>query len=332
MAPIIEIEAPEAEEWSETNTHEVRAWAIEPADQGRRLDQALAAGVPEFSRSHLQSLIALGVVHVDGAAARTASMRVRVGQHIQVQLIPTAQSQAFKPEPMALDVVFEDTSVLVLNKPAGLVVHPAAGHWQGTLMNGVLAHHAPAIDLPRAGIVHRLDKDTSGVMVVAKTLSAMTALTRALAARSVHRQYVALVHGWPMEDAFSVHAGITRDPRTRTRMMAVPANTSVGSAVKPARTDVRVLKRATVDGQAFTAVACTLHSGRTHQIRVHLSHVGHPVVGDATYGGTPALAFDRQALHAEHLAFAHPVSGEALHHVAPYPSDFVQGMRRLAVH
>ena len=174
---------------------ERRSMVVDAALHGQRLDKAVVALAPEFSRNHLQSLIAAGHVTVDGAARCTAARRVGAGQHIEVVLMPTAESQAFRPEPMALPIVFEDDALMVIDKPAGLVVHPAAGHWSGTLLNGLLAHHAAAAGLPRAGIVHRLDKDTSGLMVVGKTLEAVTALVRAMAAREVNRRYLALVHG-----------------------------------------------------------------------------------------------------------------------------------------
>jgi 23S rRNA pseudouridine1911/1915/1917 synthase len=211
---------------------------------------------------------------------------------------------------MALLPVYEDEHLLVVNKPAGLVVHPGAGNWSGTLLNGLLAHHALAATLPRAGIVHRLDKDTTGLMVVGKTLPAMTALVRQIAAREVRRVYLALVHGkvqWPQA---SIDAPIARDPAARLRMAVV-----VGG--KPARTDV---ERLAVEG-ACSALRCRLHTGRTHQIRVHLSSRGHALVGDALYGGRPALGMTRQALHATELAFVHPASGQPVAFSAPLPAD-----------
>ncbi|MFO1335004.1 MAG: RluA family pseudouridine synthase [Piscinibacter sp.] len=309
-----------SEDEAEREAEGERREAVAAAEwHGQRLDKLLVAIAPEFSRSHLQSLLERGLVSVDGAPARAASQKVRAGQRIAVQLVGTEESRAFRPEAMALAIVHEDEHLLVLDKPAGLVVHPAAGNWSGTLLNGLLAHHAGASALPRAGIVHRLDKDTSGLMVVAKTLVAMTALTRAIAAREVHRQYLAICHGELEEAAFSIDAPIARDPQSRVRMAVL------GSG-KPARTDVERL----AVHEGFSALRCTLHSGRTHQIRVHLAWYGHPLVADALYGGAPALGMARQALHAFRLGFVHPVEGQPLQFEAAAPADFASAWQRLA--
>jgi 23S rRNA pseudouridine1911/1915/1917 synthase len=201
----------------------------------------------------------------------------------------------------------------VLHKPAGLVVHPAAGNWSGTLLNGLLAHDPASAGLPRAGIVHRLDKDTSGLMVVGRSLEGVTGLIRDIAARVVSRKYLALAHGRLGSPGETIEAPIGRDPRVRVRMAVVAGG-------KPARTDVEELAFA----GGIAALRCTLHTGRTHQIRVHLSHRGHPLVGDEIYGGRPALGMTRQALHAAHLAFRHPVTGEAMAFDAPPPDDFAR--------
>ncbi|MFT3856819.1 MAG: RluA family pseudouridine synthase [Aquabacterium sp.] len=313
---------------------QTRHFTVGESAHGQRLDAFLAAEVPEFSRSHLKTLVEDGCVQVDGKPLNSASRKVQAGQRIEVLLRPTAQSMAFVPEAMPLHIVHEDAHVLVINKPAGLVVHPAAGNWTGTLMNGLLAHHAGASELPRAGIVHRLDKDTSGLMVVGKTLQAVTALSRAIAARDVSRQYKALVHG-VVPERFTVEASIGRDPSTRVRMAVVPSG-------KPARTDVERLivgewaapdhggrEGARMPHRAFSGVWCTLHTGRTHQIRVHLSSRKHPLVADALYGGAPALGMTRQALHAARLAFAHPISGETLVFEAALPEDMASAWRLL---
>ena len=290
-----------------------------PAQHGVRLDRALADWVPAHSRSHLQTLVEEGAVTVDGAEVRSPSRKLQAGQRVRIEVRPTAQSQSFKAEAMDLDVVFEDEHLLVVNKPAGMVVHPAAGNWQGTLMNGLLAHHAGAAELPRAGIVHRLDKDTSGLMVVAKHWAAMHALTQAIAAREVSRQYLALVHG-QFHKSLHIDAPIGRDPVSRIRMAVVASG-------KPAQTDVLPVHICgdfeVAPGQtgSISAVRCVLHTGRTHQIRVHLSHRGHPLLGDLTYGGRQVLGLTRQALHAARLALTHPMSGQLLCFVAPLPED-----------
>ncbi len=308
----------DAAEPDEEGEVETRERAVDGVGHGQRLDRWLVGVAPEFSRSHLQGLIEAGHVQVDGTAQRVASRKLRIGQRVRLELVPTAASQAFRPEAMVLAVVFEDEHLLVVDKPAGLVVHPAAGNWSGTLLNGLLAHHALAATLPRAGIVHRLDKDTSGLMVVAKTLPAMTALVRSIAAREVRRHYLALVHGMPRWRHLSIEAPIGRDPISRIRMAVVASG-------KPARTDVDLL--ASRDG--FSAMRCKLHTGRTHQIRVHLAHQGHPLVADAVYGGKPALGLARQALHAAELAFAHPISGEAMAFEAPLPVDLAAAWQHM---
>jgi 23S rRNA pseudouridine1911/1915/1917 synthase len=289
---------------------ETRCAEIDEAGHGQRLDKALVALAPEFSRSHLQSLIDRGHVRIDGAIAGPASRRLRIGHHLSIDLVPTEESLAFRPQALPLEILYEDEHLLVIDKPAGLVVHPAPGHWSGTLLNALLAHHPGAAALPRAGIVHRLDKDTSGVMMVGKTLPAVTALVRDIAARDVHRQYLALAHG-TVAESLRIDAPIGRDPVSRVRMAVV------GSG-RPARTDVECVA---VDAGA-SALLCTLHTGRTHQIRVHLASRGHPLVGDLLYGGKPALGMTRQALHATRLALAHPLSRVPMQFDCASPADF----------
>jgi 23S rRNA pseudouridine1911/1915/1917 synthase len=297
---------------------ELRAVIVGAGLHGKRLDLALVDMAPEFSRNHLQHLIEQGHVQVDGVTAASASRRVQAGQRLAVELIATAETRAFRAEPMPLAIVHEDDALLVVDKPVGLVVHPAPGHWSGTLLNGLLAHHAAASGLPRAGIVHRLDKDTSGLMVVGKTLSAVTALSRAIAAREVHREYLAIAHGGIEAQAFTVDAPIGRDPRSRVRMAIVPYG-------RPARTEVAVVHRAA----RFSALRCTLHTGRTHQIRVHLASRGHPLVADALYGGAAALGLQRQALHAQRLELLHPVSGQRMGWSSAAPQDLAAALRRM---
>ena len=300
------------------SAHEWREGVVDAEGHAERLDKLLVRLAPEFSRSHLQGLVADGHVRVDGQPVTVPARKLRAGQHLRVELVPTAQSLAFRPEPMALAIVYEDEHLLVVDKPAGLVVHPAAGNWSGTLLNGLLAHHAEASRLPRAGIVHRLDKDTTGLMVVAKTLPAMTALVRSIAARDVRREYLALAHGEAPWVRTTIDAPIGRDPVSRVRMAVVAGG-------KPARTDVERL--ATSDG--FSALRCKLHTGRTHQIRVHLAHQGLPLVADAVYGGRPSLGMQRQALHAAELAFAHPIDGRAMAFQSPLPPDLARAWQQI---
>ncbi len=300
---------------------EQRQLRIAPTQHGGRLDRALVELVPEFSRSYLQQLIVAGLVRMKGAVVTKPSCRVHVGEELLIELRPTQQSQAFKPQAMALNVVFEDAHLLVINKPAGLVVHPAPGNWSGTLLNGLLAHDAQAQFLPRAGIVHRLDKDTSGLMVVARTRPVMDALVRMIAAREVSRQYLALAHGpWAGPTKRLALWPIGRDPRNRLRMAAVDLTHQSGKA---ASTDLELLENAALG----CWVRCTLHTGRTHQIRVHMMMLGHPLVGDSLYGGGATAGMQRQALHAFRLAFVHPVTRESHEFRVRIPDDMERALQ-----
>jgi 23S rRNA pseudouridine1911/1915/1917 synthase len=296
---------------------ELRAFVIAPELHGQRLDHALVALVPEFSRSYLQQLIEAGAVSISGVVAKRSSNKVKAGEAGAIELKPTPQSQAFRPEVLELDVLHEDDHLLVVNKPAGLVVHPAPGNWSGTLLNGLLARDRGAALLPRAGIVHRLDKDTSGLMVVARTRPAMDALVQMIAAREVSRQYVALAHRtWGSTGTRHVDAPIGRDPRNRLRMAVVETG-------KSASTSFELLQ----DADEGCWVRATLQTGRTHQIRVHMAHIGHPLVADEIYGGPAAAGLTRQALHAFRLAFEHPVTGAALEFHAPLPPDLRDALK-----
>lgn len=293
---------------------ERRALSVEVVHHGDRLDRVLALLLPAFSRAYLQQRVTEGSVLLNGRPAAKPAAKVRAGDAIEIELRPTALAQAFMPEPMALDVVFEDADLLVVNKPAGLVVHPAAGHWSGTLLNGLLAHHADAARLPRAGIVHRLDKDTSGLMLVGKSQRAVDALGRMIAAREVQRLYVALAQGpWRHGAGLLVDQPMARDSRNRLRMAVVRGD----GAGKVAQTRFLVLDQSS----SHVLLACKLHTGRTHQIRVHAAWLGQPLLADVLYGGRADLGLTRQALHAHRLALAHPVTGDALAFNCPPPAD-----------
>jgi len=276
---------------------------------GLRLDQALARLLPGESRTRLARLIQEGHVRVDGRAA-AIRQKLRSGEAVEVELVARPMEGAHAAEAIALTVIHEDEDVLVIDKPAGLVVHPGSGNWSGTMLNALL-HHAPgARELPRAGIVHRLDKDTSGLLVVAKNEAAQAALVRQLQARTMKRTYLALARGAIARDG-RVEAPIGRHPMQRTRMAVVPSG-------KPAVTHYRVRERLRV----HTLLECELETGRTHQIRVHLASIGHPIEGDPVYAGRGPRAFGRQALHAWKLAFAHPRDGKPARFESKLPADF----------
>ena len=277
---------------------------------GMRLDQALAEMLPQYSRSRLQAWISSGAITLTGESA-TPKQRVWGGEQVDVQASALPSEVAPQAEAIGLNIVHEDAAILVIDKPAGLVVHPGSGNWSGTLMNALL-HHAPQLQvLPRAGIVHRLDKETSGLLVVAKTLEAQTDLVRQLQARSVKRQYLAVVEGRLAQAEGRIEAPIGRHPTARVKMAVV-------SRGKPAVTHFQVLQRFA----QHTLVTCQLETGRTHQIRVHMQSIGYPLVGDPTYGAKNAQRiFKRQALHAEHLGLLHPHTRQAVTWQAPLPTD-----------
>ncbi|MDQ2703464.1 MAG: 23S rRNA pseudouridine(1911/1915/1917) synthase RluD [Pseudomonadota bacterium] len=301
---------------------------IPEAAAGRRFDAVLAELFPEYSRSRLSAWIKSGDALLEGQAARPRDL-VRGGELVTLQAELEEQTHA-EPEDIPLEVLYEDSEVFVLDKPAGLVVHPGAGNPTGTLVNGLL-HRDPRLSaLPRAGIVHRLDKDTSGVMVVARTLQAHAALVAQLSAREVHRQYLAVVVG-ALVSGGTADAAIDRHPRDRIRM-------AVREDGKDAVTHYRLRERF----HAHTALECRLETGRTHQIRVHMAHLKHAIVGDPLYGGPLRLprgasdelvavlrGFKRQALHAETLEFTHPASGEPVRVSAPVPADLQLLLRAL---
>lgn len=301
---------------------DLREARVPESAAGRRFDAVLAELFPEFSRSRLAAWIRDGDALLDGRQVRPREP-VRGGE--QVRLAARLQVEtAVVPQDIPLRILHEDDHVLVLDKPAGLVVHPGAGNADGTLVNALLHRDPSLAALPRAGVVHRLDKDTSGVMVVARTLQAQAALVEQLSARGVHRQYLAVVVG-ALVSGGTVDAPIDRHPRDRIRM-------AVREDGREAVTHYRLRERF----RAHTALECRLETGRTHQIRVHMAHARHPIVGDPLYGGplrlprgaSEALAaalrgFGRQALHAETLEFTHPASGEPLRCTAPVPDDML---------
>ena len=304
-----------------TSEQQIRPIPAELA--GLRLDQALARMFPEYSRSRLKEWLLAGNITIDGGARKPRDA-VAGGELVSLTAVADVQVHA-EPEPMALDVVYEDEALLVINKPAGLVVHPGAGNLAGTLMNGLL-HHAPALEaLPRAGLVHRIDKDTSGLLLVAKTLRAHTSLVRQLGDREVSRRYLAVCQG-VLTGGGTIDLPIARHPVDRKRM-------SVQEDGKPAVTHYTVIERF----RGFTYINVVLETGRTHQIRVHFAHRRHALLGDPVYGGRLALPrgaseplidvlrrFRRQALHAARLEFRHPVSDETMAFEAPLPADFVE--------
>jgi len=281
---------------------------IPTALAGLRLDQALARLLPDESRSRLARLIEEGRVTVDGERP-PAKRKVKGGDSVAVELVPRQAESAYAPEAIDLAIVHEDEAVIVIDKPAGLVVHPGSGNWRGTMLNALL-HHAPGLkELARAGIVHRLDKDTSGLIVVAKTETAQTDLVRQLQARTMKRTYLALVRG-KVARAGVVDAPIGRHPAQRTRMAVVAGG-------KHALTRYRVRERL----RTHTLLECDLETGRTHQIRVHLASIGHPVEGDPVYAGRAEPLLDRQALHAWKLAFRHPLSAKTVAFESKLPRD-----------
>jgi 23S rRNA pseudouridine1911/1915/1917 synthase len=287
---------------------------IPPELAGLRLDLALAQVFPEHSRSRLQAWVRAGRVLLDARPADDVKRKVWGGERVALAAAPGAGETAARAEPIPLSILHEDAAIIVIDKPAALVVHPGAGNWEGTLLNALL-HHAPELaGIPRAGIVHRLDKDTSGLLGVAKTVEAHTSLVRQLAARAVKREYLALVHGRVAGDG-AIDAPIGRHPVARTRM-------AVTARGREARTRYGVVERF----DAATLLAVSLETGRTHQIRVHMRAIGHPLVGDPTYGkrghgGGPLADFPRQALHAARLGFAHPATGAHCEWESPPPAD-----------
>jgi 23S rRNA pseudouridine1911/1915/1917 synthase len=299
------------------NANPSSASRIPDEDCGLRLDLGLTRLWPRHSRSRLQCWIREGRVRIDGEVVREPKHKLWGGELVELDEAPDERAAFSRPEAIALNVVHQDEAIIVIDKPAGLVVHPGSGNWSGTLLNALL-HHDPALErVPRAGIVHRLDKDTSGLMVVARTLEAQTNLVRQLQARTVKRHYQALARG-DIERGGTVDAPIGRHPTQRTKMAVI------GNG-KPARTHYRVIERF----NDCTLIECALETGRTHQIRVHMASIGHPLVGDPVYGGGASRvptgpAFSRQALHARRLELVHPLSGKSVQWKSNVPEDMAE--------
>lgn len=307
-----------------------RRFSVDVALAGERLDKALARWMPDISRTRLKQWVEAGAVRVNGGVVRPRHELV-TGDLVELEPQPAPDAKAYLPQPMPLAVLFEDADLLVIDKPPGLVVHPAAGHWSGTLLNGLLAYAPELADVPRAGIVHRLDAGTSGLLVVARTLAAQADLVRQLQARTVRREYWAIVLGEPRRHG-TVDAPIGRDPRNPLRFKV-----SQASSARLARTQYWNLASVRPDNATLSWLACRLDTGRTHQIRVHLEHLGHPLLGDPVYrrrlpppDSTVAWrAFGRQALHACRLGLEHPRTRAPMQWFRAPPADLAGLMHSL---
>lgn len=297
---------------------------VEPQQLGQRLDQVLAEQLPDYSRSRIKTWIVQDLVTVNGTVVNKPREKMMGDEHIVVR-VQVEDENRFVPQNIPLDIVYEDDDLIVINKPAGLVVHPGAGNPDGTVLNALLYHYPPIAQVPRAGIIHRLDKDTTGLMVVAKTIPAQTRLVSALQKRKITREYEAIAFGI-MTKGGTVDEPMARHTTKRTQMAVHPMG-------KPAVTHYRIMARF----RNYTRLRLRLETGRTHQIRVHMAHIAHPLLGDPVYGGRPRppknasedflavlRAFKRQALHAVMLRLEHPISGELMEWFAPLPADFVQ--------
>lgn len=298
--------------------------SVDEGGAGQRIDAWASGRLPDLTRSYLQKLIEQGLVLVNGKPVR-ASFRVQAGDQVVVNIPPPADLE-IRPQDINLSVVYEDQDVIVINKPAGMVVHPAAGNYEGTLVNALLAHCRDLSSIggvTRPGIVHRLDKDTSGLLVAAKNDLAHQSLTQQIKERKVNRRYLALVHGTVKEEEGRVEAAVGRHPVERKKMAVVKRGG------RPAVTHYRVMERF---GQ-YSLIEARLETGRTHQIRVHMAYLGHPVVGDPIYSPRrPTLGMEGQALHAFALGFSHPRSGQYLEFQAPLPPRFDELLKMLRSH
>lgn len=300
---------------TDTQLFERYDWNIEPTDAGERVDKYITLQNEDWSRSQVQAWIKEGRVTVGGEPVKN-NYKLQAEDELTLR-VPPPREMAILPEQMPLDIVYEDSDVVVVNKPRGLVVHPAPGHYSGTLVNGLLAHCKDLSGINgvlRPGIVHRIDKDTSGLLMVAKNDKAHMSLAAQLKEHSVNRKYVAIVHGVIPHEMGTIEAPIGRDPKNRQQMAVVFENS------KPAVTHFVVLERF----KNFTLVELKLETGRTHQIRVHMKYIDHPLAGDPKYGPKQTLDLDGQALHAKTLGFVHPRTGEHLEFEAPLPDELEQ--------
>lgn len=302
---------------------------IQPEQIGQRLDQTLAELFPEYSRSRLKTWIEADLVKLNEHIANIPREKVLGGEQVEI-IVEVEDETRFEPENIPLNIVYEDDDIIVINKPRDLVVHPGAGNPNGTVLNALLYHYPPIAEVPRAGIVHRLDKDTTGLMVVAKTIPAQTKLVRDLQKRKITREYEAVASGI-MTKGGTVDQPMARHATKRTLMAVHPMG-------KPAVTHYRIME----NYRNYTRLRLRLETGRTHQIRVHMAHIAHPLLGDQTYGGRPRPPknasepfmevlrnFKRQALHAVMLRLAHPITGEMMEWYAPLPDDFVELLNAL---
>lgn len=302
---------------------------VQPEQMGQRLDQTLAELFPEYSRSRLKTWIEADLVKLNDRITNIPREKVLGGERIEI-IVEVEDETRFEAENIPLNIVYEDDDIIVINKPKDLVVHPGAGNPNGTVLNALLYHYPPIVEVPRAGIVHRLDKDTTGLMVVAKTIPAQTKLVRDLQKRKITREYEAVASGI-MTKGGTVDQPMARHATKRTLMAVHPMG-------KPAVTHYRIME----NYRNYTRLRLRLETGRTHQIRVHMAHIAHPLLGDQTYGGRPRPPknasedfmevlrnFKRQALHAVMLRLSHPITGEMMEWYAPLPDDFVELLNAL---
>ena len=299
---------------------EKKVISIDDNQKSKRLDIVLSSLYPDISRSRIQNWIVSGAATLDGIVSKS-STHVKLGQILEINPPAISENIQYEPEQIDLDIVYEDSSILVLNKQRGLVVHPGAGNWNGTLLNGLL-HYCPSlIKIPRAGLVHRLDKDTTGLLVIAKTLETHANLVVQLQERKVNRLYTAVAWG-KLRSKMEINHPLARDPYNRIKF-----SVSSSPYAKDSQTDIKPIVYGKIDNNPLTVIECKLRTGRTHQIRVHLEFVNHPIIGDKIYKkGSPSLnklKIQRQALHAKHLSFIHPSTNKSVEFNSSVPDDIL---------